>query len=168
MAKLADRANVFFGDSVFRAGPLTEMELGRQYSQLMHRLYATHGLSDVHYCDPARMRAVLERPDCMMSFVIHDGRLVATAEALLIRSEPFWNAIFGNIITRNGQDGNGFGALAHDSLERHVRTFWGREQPLILVLTNSDEKDNIGFYTTRGWSIKETNVLVKMHRPAAA
>lgn len=168
MAKLAERADIFFGDAVFRAGPLTELELGRQYSQLMHRLYAKHGLSDVHYCDPSRMRETLERSDCMMTFVVYEGQLVATAEALLIRSEPFWNVIFGNIITRNGWDGEGLGAFAHDTLETEACKRWGHDRPLHLVLTNNAEKGNAPFYTKRGWVATGTTVYCKMHKPETA
>lgn len=90
----------------------------------------------------------------LVSFVLLDGQLVATAQATLLRTPPVLQSFINNVVTHPDFGGRGLGRLVMESLETAVTSEWGSNgvYNIRLGLSNSPTKDNGGFYEKLGWT----------------
>jgi len=92
----------------------------------------------------------------LLVFVENSGQLVATAQGSLCRTEPLWQVLVNNVVVHDDHQGMGHGRRIMTTLEQAVRVRWGENglRSIKLLLTNSPQKENAGFYRSVGWTAR--------------
>jgi len=128
---------------------LNQSELLPAYVSVVQRL---HGESFAITKDD--FRTLLADPKEIVAFVLVGNQLVATAQASLLWTPPDLQAYINNVVTHADFGGRGFGSLVMQTLEQAIKTQWGKngDRAVKLLLSNSPEKNNGGFYDQLGWT----------------
>lgn len=159
MARLANRATskeVLF-DLDVRQEVGTLREIREQYiSLLSERLYPEQlgGWPNL-----LEFRELLSDEGIVTAFCVENGRIVATGESILVRANPNWQAVIGNMATLEASGRSGYGTAILDALVEESCSRWDREHRKIqLTLTNNKNKGNFAFYVKNGWIESPTTV----------
>lgn len=123
--------------------------LQQEYIAVMQRL---HG-ADIQITSE-QLRTLLDDPKEIVTFVLIDGVIVATAQASFHYRVPYFEGYINNVVTHPDYGGRGLGRLVMESLEQAAKDEWGENgsRPLHMILSNSPSKGNGGFYKKLGWT----------------
>ncbi len=124
-------------------------ELRDEYVAVSKRL---HG--DQFDVTPEEFQVLLDDPKELVAFALIDGQLVATAQATLLWTPPQLQAYINNVVTHPDFGGRGLGRLVMEELEGVAKAEWGNngKRSVNLLLSNSPQKGNGGFYEKLGWT----------------
>lgn len=102
----------------------------------------------------AEFKRLLSDPKELVTFVLIDEQLVATAQASLLWTPPKLQAYINNVVTHPDFGGRGLGTIAMTTLESAIQSEWGDngDKTVYLLLSNSPSKNNGGFYEKLGWT----------------
>jgi GNAT superfamily N-acetyltransferase len=127
--------------------------------QVRRRLWeAYHDLQSTLHGQSYKDRAIAFAPFCnllgnpavVLVFVLdQDGAIVATAQATNQFTNPDPKVIVNNVETLPHAQGQGYGRVVLNELEKAVIARWG---PMKAELSNSPKKKNGRFYKRCGWT----------------
>ena len=121
-------------------------ELLKEYIAVSKRL---HG--ETFLVTESEFEILLHDPKELVTFILIDGQLVATAQATLQWTPPELQAFINNVVTHTDFGGRGLGRLVMESLEQAIKVEWGEggTRSIKLGLSNSPQKENGGFFWAR-------------------
>lgn len=98
---------------------------------------------------------LLHDTDILTAFCVENGEIIATGEAILMRANPNWQAIIGNMATLKSRSRSGYGTAILDALIAESCRRWG---DVAFGLTNNKNKENFAFYEQYGFVPSDTTV----------
>ncbi len=105
-----------------------------------------------------RFKNILSAKTEAVTFLVLDGKIIATAQASLIMSPPKYHVLVNNVVTHGGYQKRGYGREVMEFLAETVVQKWvyAAGDSVEMMLTNSPLKSNGLFYQSLGW-IARTN-----------
>ena len=154
-----NKVSIAVGDAVL--DKINLFNFRNQYDQLLHLLYKNRTGPLVP--GDSRMIDLLTDPKKLYIFILLDSTIVSTARCALDDGGPDWNALIGDVITRDGESyrRQGYASQSMNSLEQCAIDCWGWNRSLTSVLTNNPTKGNAGFYEYKGYHKVPTQVWAK-------